>query len=138
MLGQPQHLSGIGTGKLRDMVTRNDMSQCVHSALGIQRVDLGIGAFIRDILLDKQMAVGQCSDLCCVGDAEDLVIFCALFEHLTDAAGRLAGNADAIILGCTEIPLALPEKELGGVPLIDATDILARELVRAFAPEKLR
>lgn len=50
----------------------------------------------------------------------------------------LAGNADAIILGCTEIPLALPEKELGGVPLIDATDILALELVRAFAPEKLR
>ena len=37
-----------------------------------------------------------------------------------------------------EIPLALPEKELGGVPLIDATDILALELVRAFAPEKLR
>lgn len=55
-----------------------------------------------------------------------------------DEARRLAGNADAIILGCTEIPLALPEKELGGVPLIDATDILARELVRAFAPEKLR
>ena len=75
MLGQPQHLSSIGTGKLRDMVTRNDMSQCVHSALGIQRVDLGIGSLIRDILLDKQMAVGQCSDLRCVGDAEDLVIF---------------------------------------------------------------
>ena len=57
---------------------------------------------------------------------------------LLDEARRLAGNADAIILGCTEIPLALPEKELGGVPLIDATDILALELVRAFAPEKLR
>ena len=57
---------------------------------------------------------------------------------LLDEARRLAGNADAIILGCTEIPLALPEKELGGVPLIDATDVLARELVRAFAPEKLR
>ena len=57
---------------------------------------------------------------------------------LLDEARRLAGNADAIILGCTEIPLALPEKELGGVPLIDATDILALELARAFAPEKLR
>ena len=87
MLGQSQHLSGIGTGKLRDMVTGNNMRQRVHSAFGIQRVDLGIGAFIRDILLDEQMAVGQCSDLRCVGDAEDLVIFCALFEHLTDAAG---------------------------------------------------
>ncbi len=57
---------------------------------------------------------------------------------LLDEARRLAGNADAIILGCTEIPLALPEKHLCCVPLIDATDILARELVRAFAPEKLR
>ena len=93
MLGQSQHLSGIGTGKLRDMVTGNNMRQRVHSAFGIQRVDLGIGSLIRDILLDKQMAVGQCSDLRCVGDAEDLVIFCALFEHLTDAAGRLAGYA---------------------------------------------
>ena len=46
MLGQPQHLSGIGTGKLRDMVTRNDMRQCVHSALGIQRVDLSIGCLL--------------------------------------------------------------------------------------------
>ena len=81
MLGQSQHLSGIGTGKFRDMVTGNDMRQRVHSALGIQRVDLSIGAFIRDIFLNKQMAVGQCSDLRCVSDAEDLVIFCALFEH---------------------------------------------------------
>ena len=73
------------------MVAGDQPGQRFHAALRIQRVDLGIGAFIRDILLDKQMAVGQCSDLRCVGDAEDLVIFCALFEHLTDAAGRLAG-----------------------------------------------
>ena len=57
MLGQPQHLSSIGTGKLRDMVTGNDMRQRVHSAFGIQRVDLGIGAFIRDIFLDLLRSV---------------------------------------------------------------------------------
>lgn len=58
---------------------------------------------------------------------------------LLEEAGRLVeeGKAEAIILGCTEIPLALPEKSLDGVPLVDATDILAMELVRAFAPDKL-
>lgn len=54
---------------------------------------------------------------------------------LLDEPAALPGNADAIILGCTEIPLALPEKELGGVPLIDATDILALELVRPSPPK---
>lgn len=53
-------------------------------------------------------------------------------------ASSLAQRVDAIILGCTEIPLALYEKELDGIPLIDATDVLAGELVRAFAPEKYR
>src|SRR3989338_751412 len=28
-------------------------------------------------------------------------------------------GAEAIILGCTEIPIALPEKEVNGIPLID-------------------
>ena len=64
------------------------------------------------------------------------------FVHMIDAVVRhvrqRCGEGARVILGCTEIPLALPEKELGGVPLIDATDVLARELVRAFAPEKLR
>jgi len=39
-------------------------------------------------------------------------------------------GADGIILGCTEIPLALTEKKLFGLPLIDPTRILARSLIR--------
>ena len=120
------------------MIAGDEAGQRLYTAILVQRVDLGIGTLIRDVLLDEQMAVCQRSDLGRVGDAEDLMTLGTLAQHLADAAGRLAGNADAIILGCTEIPLALPEKELGGVPLIDATDILALELVRAFAPEKLR
>jgi len=38
-------------------------------------------------------------------------------------------GAAAVILGCTEIPIALPEKEFEGVQLIDPVDILARRLV---------
>lgn len=39
------------------------------------------------------MAVCQRSDLGRVGDAEDLMTLGTLAQHLTDAAGRLAGNA---------------------------------------------
>lgn len=59
-------------------------------------------------------------------------------DLLAEAYNLVEAGARAIILGCTEIPLALPEKTLGGAALIDATDVLAVELVRAFAPDRLK
>jgi aspartate racemase len=50
---------------------------------------------------------------------------------------REAG-AEAVVLGCTELPLAVPETELDGVPIVDPTRILARALLRADAPDRLR
>ncbi len=47
-------------------------------------------------------------------------------------------GAEAVILGCTEIPLALPEKELFGVPLIDPMLALARALIKEANPGKLK
>ena len=47
------------------------------------------------------------------------------------------GGAEAIILGCTEIPLALPEKMFEGIPLIDPMAALARALVREANGKKL-
>ncbi|HIB60502.1 MAG TPA: aspartate/glutamate racemase family protein [Candidatus Marinimicrobia bacterium] len=47
-------------------------------------------------------------------------------------------DAEAIILGCTEIPLAITDDEINGIPLIDATKILARALIMAFSPEDLK
>ncbi len=47
-------------------------------------------------------------------------------------------GVQAIILGCTEIPLALPENEINGVPIIDPIYILARELIRNVNPYKLK
>jgi len=44
-----------------------------------------------------------------------------------------AKGATAVILGCTEIPIALPEDELFGVKLIDPMDILADSLIRAVS-----
>jgi len=47
-------------------------------------------------------------------------------------------GAEAIVLGCTELPLAIPEAELLGMPMIDPTRILARALIRDTRPEKLK
>jgi len=47
-------------------------------------------------------------------------------------------GAELIILGCTEIPLAFPGKEIDGVATIDPTLILARALIHNFNPGKLK
>ena len=53
------------------------------------------------------------------------------------AALKTAG-AEAIILGCTELPLAFTKPTAAGLPLIDPTRILARALIREANPKKLR
>lgn len=50
----------------------------------------------------------------------------------------LQQGAEALILGCTELPLAIREKKLQGVPVIDPTLVLARALIREFAPQALK
>ncbi len=47
-------------------------------------------------------------------------------------------GAEVIILGCTEIPLALPEKQYRGITLIDPMVSLARALIREANPSKLK
>ncbi len=47
-------------------------------------------------------------------------------------------GAEAVILGCTEFPPALPEPVIDGLPLLDPTAVLARALIRTTYPERLR
>jgi aspartate racemase len=47
-------------------------------------------------------------------------------------------GAEAIILGCTEVTLAVTERKIGGIALLDPGVILARALIRDVSPEKLR
>ncbi|MFW5641079.1 MAG: aspartate/glutamate racemase family protein, partial [Thermodesulfobacteriota bacterium] len=57
---------------------------------------------------------------------------------LREAADRLTeAGAESIILGCTEIPLALSPSDVQA-PLIDPTDILARALIREVDGSKLK
>jgi len=47
-------------------------------------------------------------------------------------------GAEAIILGCTEIPLAITDKKIGSAIIIDPTLVLARALIRQINPDKLK
>ncbi len=47
-------------------------------------------------------------------------------------------GAEAVILGCTEIPLAIPETRLDELIVIDPAVILARALIREANPLKLK
>jgi len=49
--------------------------------------------------------------------------------ELTDA------GAEAVVLGCTEIPLAVTEHTVDGAPICDPTLVLARALIREVAPQ---
>ena len=46
-------------------------------------------------------------------------------------------GAEAIILGCTEMPIVFPEGAFEGLPLIAPTLVLARALIRAVDPSRL-
>lgn len=51
-------------------------------------------------------------------------------DLLAGVASLQEAGAQAVILGCTEIPLAIPESRIGDTIMIDPTLILARALIR--------
>ena len=59
-------------------------------------------------------------------------------DLLQAAASLLKMGAEAIVLGCTEIPLAIQEKKIGEAVVIDPAVALARAMIREVAPKMLR
>ncbi len=60
-------------------------------------------------------------------------------EILTETCRSLRKRGtELIVFGCTEFPLAYQEPEIEGLPVVDSSMVLARALVRACDPEKLR
>lgn len=47
-------------------------------------------------------------------------------------------GAQVIVLGCAELPLAIPERDHNGMAVVDPNRVLARALVHAVDPAKLR
>lgn len=60
-------------------------------------------------------------------------------QDLLKAADYLhQAGAEALILGCTELPLAITEPLYRGMPVVDTTLVLARALVHAVRPAQLK
>lgn len=47
-------------------------------------------------------------------------------------------GAEAIVLGCTEIPLVIKEQMYKSTEMLDTVRILSRALIKVYAPEKLK
>jgi aspartate racemase len=60
-------------------------------------------------------------------------------QKLMTAVNHLQNHpVEAIILGCTEIPLAISDNKIGQTIIIDPTLILARALIRQTQFDKLK
>ena len=46
-------------------------------------------------------------------------------------------GAEAFILGCTELPLAIKEDQYDGMPILDPARIVAEKLIRETYPDRL-
>lgn len=59
-------------------------------------------------------------------------------EYIRDTIRHLkAKSVDTVVLGCTELPLAITDGVLFGIPVIDPTRVLARALIRKVDINKL-
>jgi len=88
---------------------------------------------VQKAIMDTSFGIKACSK----------PVSAAAKKMLEDEAIVLAEQgADIIILGCTEIPLALTDATLtydvskAPIPMIDATSVLAIALLETFAPER--
>lgn len=60
-------------------------------------------------------------------------------ENLDQAINYLKENgAEAVILGCTEIPLVITTEKVKGMVVINPTQVLARTLIQRINPKKLK
>ncbi len=60
-------------------------------------------------------------------------------SRVREAIDRLRSRgAEAVVLGCTELPLAVPEQRRENCLLVDPTRVLAQALIRESYPDRLR
>lgn len=60
-------------------------------------------------------------------------------ENIISAIRTLREHgANAVILGCTELPLAVRDASIAGLPVIDPARMVARALIRYACPDHLR
>ncbi|MBW7995442.1 MAG: aspartate/glutamate racemase family protein [Candidatus Glassbacteria bacterium] len=95
----------------------------------VVRPDHNVAAAVHGAIYNRQWGI-KARSLPVTGQARGECLRAA--EHLT---GK---ELQGMILGCTELPLALAESEISGVRLIDPGQIMARALIAHVAPDKLK
>ncbi|NQV73642.1 aspartate/glutamate racemase family protein [bacterium] len=101
----------------------NPLSEAGFSPLRPTNTEL-----LTDAIFNPKVGIKACSAPP-TSEARSWIISC--IDNLIDQ------GAEAIILGCTELPLAVPESSHRGVSLIDPGLMLARALIEACAPDRL-
>ena len=118
------------------------MSTLAVYQLGLYReglVEDGFVAIMPDLTVEEQIINRTIFDPTYGIKAQSNPVSKIARQSLLTAIDHLREKgAEAIILGCTELPLAVPEAEVNGVLMIDPTAVLARALLRETYPEKLK
>ncbi|WP_298066481.1 amino acid racemase [uncultured Mailhella sp.] len=118
----------MGTlGTMRTRLYQDALEKAGHQPVTLD--DAGC-ALIQQAISDQNFGVKACSD----------PVTPKARQLLLDAARRLIEEkqVSAVLLGCTEIPVAITEAVLWDTPVVDVTTVLAQELIRASCPERLR
>jgi aspartate racemase len=76
---------------------------------------------IHPAIYDRHYGIKSCSNPVSETARRQLLVGASFLERM---------GAEAIILGCTEIPLAIDQSKIGDSVVIDSTSVLARALIR--------
>lgn len=119
------YCTGLGAKKIGLLSTTGTRKTGVYSnmleSVGIKvlEVDEKVQPEVHDAIYNKKYGIKALDDACP-----------KVVRAFRDFVRQLKKKgATTVILGCTEIPIALPEKEFEGVILVDPMDVLARRLV---------
>ncbi|MFH0921550.1 MAG: amino acid racemase [Fibrobacterota bacterium] len=94
---------------------------------------MGISVIIPDLRTQKRVQAAIYDKTYGIKALANPVTSRARRDLLAAVASLKAQDAEAVILGCTEIPLALTDRSVGSLPLVDPTRVLARALIIAAA-----
>lgn len=123
---------GATVGVLSTTGTRDTgLYKNVISSFGLTHIapDDDLQAVVHEAIYDETFGIKACSSP--VTDRAQDSLLTAIKKMRTL-------GVDVIILGCTELPLALSEQSYYGIPVVDPNRILARALIREIEPGKLR
>jgi aspartate racemase len=124
---------------------------------GIQRVGiLGTKGTYQTRLYDQVLEDAGLEPVTPDRDIREELIHAALYSplygikaHAEPVSGKASANihsaihhlhglgAQAVILGCTELPLAVKEDQVDGIPVLDPARIIAEQLIRKTFPNKI-